>query len=152
MNRVFVSHFLIIDCILLLAGVIFVLSGCNGESTETGGEPVAEMSTPVDPAIEEPSEITPYAVAPFEVDLAALESEARDLRNQLLQKREEIEKLIAEKASIPLAEQMSEEAKDLAEQIMEYREDIAQMSQELDQSIKELQEAGKDTLSLEMDE
>ena len=130
---------------MVLFFAIFVMSGCKGESTDKGAEP-AITTTP------QSAVVPPPAIAPPQMDLAELERQAREVRDQLLQKREEIEKLITEKAAIPIAEQMSEEAKDLAEQIMEYREDLAQLSQDLDQSIKELREAGKDTSSLEMDE
>ena len=152
MNRCYISQILIISAILLLAGVVFVLSGCNRESTEPGTEQVTAMPAPVEPVPEEPSEITPYAVAPLGLDLAALEREARDVRDQLLRKRDEIEQLIADKAAIPLTEQMGEEAKALAQKILAYKEDLAQLTEDLDQYILQLKEAGEDTSSLEMDE
>ncbi len=103
----------------LLCAVLWSFSICAGcGRQEQESKPAPEMKAPA------PEQAATQKEAEPGIDLLKIKEAAMKEKDLIMEKKEKLQDLIAEKANIPLTEQMGEEAKQTARQIEDLKNEI----------------------------
>jgi hypothetical protein len=127
----------------LLCAVVWSLSicaGCGRQEQESKPAPEMEAPAPEQAATQEESEAG--------IDLLKIKEAAMKEKDLIMEKKEKLQDLIAEKADTPLTEQMGEEAKKTAQQIDELKNEIQEHKDRYSGYMEKLKAGDVDTSGL----
>lgn len=136
--------------LFLLTCVLLIMFGCKQKAEES--KPAKKVVAPPEKSMPK-EEVKVQESKPAEeekVDLLKIKETAMKEKEIILNETEEMEKLIKQKAQIPLTEQMGDEAKNLTQQIKDLKSSISEHTERYNGYIEQLKAGNVDTSELKM--
>ena len=120
--------------VLLLAGAV-ILGGCSKKESGTpGGSGGIDLTTPISQLKE----------AAANMDMAALEKQAKLYMDQIVAKQADLEKVMDKFSAIPIAQKMGDEAKALQTEITDLTSSVSKLRERFQVYVDYIKEKGGD--------